>query len=105
VETRTKIIVTLPRELASRLEELAARAGRPVSELSADLLERSLSIAEIATPSESKRVYQDNRETNGVSSSARPKRYHLTPEESLRRMKDFKNRKDEFIASIRKSKG
>lgn len=34
----------------------------------------------------------------------RPKRGRLTPEESLQRMKDFDKRKDEFIASIRKSK-
>lgn len=35
----------------------------------------------------------------------RPKRAKLTPRESLRRMKDFDKRKDEFIASIRQSKG
>ena len=35
----------------------------------------------------------------------RPERKILSPEESLKRMKDFEKRKDEFIASIRKSKG
>jgi len=35
----------------------------------------------------------------------RPKRAKLTPEESLKRMRDFEERKDQFIASIRKSKG
>jgi len=35
----------------------------------------------------------------------RPKRGKLTAEESLQRMKDFEKRKDQFIASIRKSKG
>lgn len=35
----------------------------------------------------------------------RPKRKKLTAEESLRRMNDFDKRKDEFIASIRKSEG
>ena len=34
----------------------------------------------------------------------RPERMKLTPEESLQRMNDFENRKDKFIASIRKSK-
>lgn len=31
-------------------------------------------------------------------------RFRLTSEEALRRMNDFENRKDEFIAAIRKSK-
>ena len=35
----------------------------------------------------------------------RPERKILSPDESLKRMKDFEKRKDEFIASIRKSKG
>jgi hypothetical protein len=35
----------------------------------------------------------------------RPKRAKLSPEESLKRMRDFEERKDQFIASIRKSKG
>ena len=35
----------------------------------------------------------------------RPERKVLSPKESLKRMKDFEKRKDEFIASIRKSKG
>jgi hypothetical protein len=35
----------------------------------------------------------------------RPERKKLSPEESLKRMNDFEKRKDEFIASIRKSKG
>ncbi len=35
----------------------------------------------------------------------RPERKKLTAEESLRRMNDFDKRKDEFIASIRKSEG
>ena len=38
--------------------------------------------------------------------SQRPKRAKLTAEESIRRTKDFiENGKEEFIASIRKSKG
>ncbi len=38
--------------------------------------------------------------------SQRPKRAVLTAEESIRRTKDFiENGKEEFIASIRKSKG
>ena len=35
----------------------------------------------------------------------RPDRQKLTAEESLKRMNDFEKRKDDFIASIRKSKG
>ncbi len=35
----------------------------------------------------------------------RPERMKLTAEESLQRMNDFDKRKDEFIASIRQSKG
>ena len=35
----------------------------------------------------------------------RPERAKLFAEESLRRMNDFEKRKDEFIASIRMSKG
>ncbi len=35
----------------------------------------------------------------------RPKRSKLTAEESLQRMKDFEKRKEDFIASIRQSKG
>ena len=35
----------------------------------------------------------------------RPERMKLSAEESLKRMNDFDKRKDEFIASIRQSKG
>ncbi len=35
----------------------------------------------------------------------RPDRQKLTAEESLKRMNDLEKRKDDFIASIRKSKG
>ncbi len=35
----------------------------------------------------------------------RPDRQKLTAEESLKRMNEFEKRKDDFIASIRKSKG
>ena len=35
----------------------------------------------------------------------RPERMKLSAEESLKRMNDFDKRKDQFIASIRKSKG
>jgi hypothetical protein len=35
----------------------------------------------------------------------RPERKILSLEESLKRINDFEKRKDEFIASIRKSKG
>ncbi len=35
----------------------------------------------------------------------RPERMKLAAEESLQRMNDFDKRKDEFIASIRQSKG
>ena len=35
----------------------------------------------------------------------RPERMKLSAEESLKRMNDFDKRKDQFIASIRQSKG
>ena len=35
----------------------------------------------------------------------RPKRIKLTEEETLRRMESFDERKDKFIASVRKGKG
>ena len=35
----------------------------------------------------------------------RPERANLSPEESLKRMKDFDKRKEKFVASIRESQG
>ena len=35
----------------------------------------------------------------------RPERIKLSAEESLKRMKDFDQRKEKFIAAIRKNKG
>ncbi len=34
----------------------------------------------------------------------RPERHKLTPEESLKRMEDFTQRKEQFVAAIRKGK-
>ena len=34
----------------------------------------------------------------------RPEREQLSPEESLKRMRDFPDRKEEFVATIRKGK-
>jgi hypothetical protein len=48
---------------------------------------------------------KDNYNSTEEIKIERPRRAKLTPEESLQRMKDFDKRKDQFIASIRKSKG
>ena len=35
----------------------------------------------------------------------RPAKAKLTPEESLKRVQEFKERKEQFVAAVRKSKG
>lgn len=97
------ITCDLPDETTARLQKLAEATGRSFNDVVVDIIERWLWVTE---PMESARNGNSLQPGNksGKADQDRPKRMALTAEESLRRMKDFKNRKDEFIASIRKSK-
>jgi hypothetical protein len=70
--------------------------GISVNELVSEIVERGVKLVEIGEANESSRAAIGNR--------TRPARLRLTAEESLQRMNDFDKRKDQFIASIRKSK-
>lgn len=100
--------IQLNGELVNRLRNIANKTGRSMNQIAAELIDRSLAIADLAAPAVYDAGRKNGNERNGADSelaAARPGRVVLSAEESLRRMKDFKNRKDDFIAAIRKSKG
>lgn len=83
------------------LRRKSAVLGISVDQLAAEIVERGLRLVDLDLENE----MPDRAASSASGRQLRPARVKLTAEESLRRMNDFDNRKDQFIASIRKGKG
>ncbi len=79
----------------------AAGLGISVDRLASEIVEQGVKLVALGIADEG----SAENGTSGTERRPRPARVKLTAEESLRRMNDFDKRRDQFIASIRKSTG
>lgn len=101
--------VNFPDETVIYLRRKSAETGCSIDEIVSNMVNLSIQLADLGTSNKTKHGAQNGSDFSGGPALGkgrrRPERMRITAEESLRRMKDFDSRKDQFIASIRKGKG